>query len=89
MPHVFLTNKPSLGSNVGVICAFFQEGTNALFEHSQAHPNANTEIRVTFGPQGPHTGYGGCAATGYDIALIAADDLFGGFGDFLVNRSSI
>jgi hypothetical protein len=76
MPHVILTNEPAPGSHVDVIHAFFQECADALFEHSEAHPNASTEIRVTFGLVGPHTAYGGSPADGYDIALTATDDLW-------------
>src|SRR5260370_29890058 len=76
MPHVILTNEPAPGSHVDVIHAFFQECADALFEHSEAHPNASTEIRVIFGLVGPHTAYGGSPADGYDIALTATDDLW-------------
>jgi hypothetical protein len=77
MPHVTLVNGPNPPGDEVVIRTFFQWCINALFEHSQGgHPNANTEIRVTYGPDGPHTRHGGNAAAGYDFDLTATDNFW-------------
>jgi hypothetical protein len=76
MPRVLIMNEPTPKGNVGIIQAFFVSAVHLLFQHSPAHPNLNSELRVMYGSVGPQIRHGGSRSSGYDIDLTVANDLW-------------
>jgi hypothetical protein len=74
LPSVVFTKPPVPKGNVGVIRAWFGACAHLLFQHSLAHPNLSSELRVTYGTVGPQIRYGGDSTNGYDFDLTAEND---------------
>jgi hypothetical protein len=75
MPKLILT-KPPEQCNQPILKSLLATATHLVFQYSPAHECINTDIRVSYGPKGPHIRFEGTCAQGFDIDLTAGGDLW-------------